>query len=156
MQGVNKILLPCWVALYVGIVDCKTARTGTAHLSVHCRSLQNDLGLAPCADVFVFKRYICNKLFSKMLGSVSPCSFFPNKRLLFSVQCLCWSRRSGLGEKGWRRAAGAARKIAGVSEGQREWASPVAYICYRFPLRSGNEYSQCFVINCEWKISGDG
>lgn len=86
--------------LYVGIIDCKTARTGTAHLSVHCRSLQNDLGLAPCADVFVFKRYICNKLFSKMLGSVSPCSFFPNKRLLFSVQCLCWSRQSGMGGKG--------------------------------------------------------
>ena len=54
------------------------------------------------------------------------------------------------------RADGAARRIAGVSEGQGEWASPVAYICYRFPPRSGNEYSQRFVINCEWKISGDG
>lgn len=25
-----------------------------------------------------------------------------------------------------------------------------------FPLRSGNEYSQRFIINCERKISGDG
>lgn len=75
----------------------------------------------------------------------------------YNFQCLCCSSRSGMtGGKGWRRAARAARRIAGVSEGQREQPSPVADICYRFPLRSGNEYSHRFVINCEGKISGDG
>lgn len=144
-------------SLYTGITDCKTAGIGSVHIDVHRRALQNDLGLAAGAIVFAFKRCVCNKLFSKMLDSVSLCTFFLNNRLLFSVQCLCWSRRSRTARgKGWRRAAGAARRIAGISEGWRERASPVAYICYRFPLRSGNEYSQRFVINCERNISGDG
>lgn len=163
MQGANKILLPCWVALYTSITDCKTARIGSVHLDVHQRALQNDLGLAACADVFVFKRCVCNKLFSEMFGSVSPCSFFTKKRclglvfFLFLCSVCVGARRSGMaGGMGWRRGARATGRIAGISEGWREWASPVAYICYRFPLRPGNEYSQRFIINCERKISGDG
>lgn len=56
----------------MGITDCKTARIGSLHLNVHRRALQNDLGLAACDDVFVFKRCVCNKSFSEVFGSVSP------------------------------------------------------------------------------------
>ncbi|GAB0184396.1 hypothetical protein GRJ2_000904900 [Grus japonensis] len=56
MQRVNKILLPCQVALYMDITDLRIARIGSVHVDVHHTTLRNDLGLAACAIVFVFKR----------------------------------------------------------------------------------------------------
>lgn len=49
--------------------------------------------------------------------------FLPDS-LLLSVQGLCWSTAAG--RAGGRRAARAIRSIAGISEGQRDQASPVA------------------------------
>lgn len=51
IRRVNKNLQPCWVALYTGITDCKTARIWSVHVGVHHMSLQNNLGLTACANI---------------------------------------------------------------------------------------------------------